>query len=241
MKSASQSQAFSEIIVVDDASPDLPAGWKEKVQAVDPRVRVILLQKNGGCSFARNEGLKAMKGTHFMILDDDDALLAHGVNRLWNRAKASEEEVWLGMVQTEEGGRITGRRWPASTRKGEIWGLDEFRLNGKFFSWHVKQSAIIPKRIIDEVGAFDKQFHIRQWTEMFYRLSLVAPVRRIFSPVYLLNRDGDLDRLTAHSDEREADFKKLVAKHHRLLKAVPGRMQVLSSNHKEQMARSAQK
>lgn len=235
VQSACQSKAFGEVVVVDDATPGLPADWRDAVQAIDPRVRVHVLPQNGGCSVARNEGLRMMSGTHFMVLDDDDAVIPRGVDKLWSKAMRNEQTVWVGMLQTEEKGRITGRRWPAATRKGEVWGLDESRMNGKFFSWNVKQTAIIPKRLVDQVGQFDPQFHIRQWTELFYRLSEVAPVRRLFTPVYLLNRDGDLDRLTAHVDERVSDFEKLQAKHRDLLHKSPKRMRVLVSNHAQRM------
>lgn len=237
VQSACRSSSFGEVVVIDDATPILPAGWKDAVEAIDPRVRVYQLPENGGCSAARNEGIRIMSGTHFMILDDDDSLVPSGVDRLWSKARRNSEEVWVGMLKTEVNGKISGRRWPASTRKGEVWGLDEHRLNGKFFNWHVKQSAIIPKQLVEQIGLFDPQFHIRQWTEMFYRLSQIAPVRRIFSTVYLLNRDEGLDRLTGHQTERVADYEKLREKHHEMLSQRETRLRLLQSNHDDQMRR----
>lgn len=72
---------------------------------------------------------------------------------------------------------------------------------------------------------------------MFYRLSLVAPVRRILRVVYVLNRDGDLDRLTAHKDERVKDQERLQAKHAALFDGNPKRLNAVDSNFKTMMAR----
>jgi len=237
LRTAVQIPEFHELIVVDDASPNRDARWLDELKNMDSRIQVIPLARNGGSSHARNEGIAASTASHLMFLDDDDRLLPTGVKRLWSKASRTALAVWVGGVQTEVNKEITGRRWPACTRVGEVWGLDQHRLNGKLFSWNVKQSAIIPRVLLDQVGGFDPQFHIRNWTDMFYRLSLVAPVRRILGVVYVLNRDGDLDRLTAHKDERVKDQERLLAKHAALFDGNPKRFKAVDSNFKTMMAR----
>ena len=238
LRAAAQIPEFHELVVVDDASPHRDPAWLEELRNVDSRVKVIALEKNGGSSRARNEGIQGSTASHLMFLDDDDRLIPSGIKKLWLKASRDPSSVWVGGVQTEVHNRITGRRWPASTSAGEVWGLDERRLNGKLFSWNVKQTAIIPKSVLTEAGNFDAQFHIRNWTEMFYRLSLVVPVRRILQVVYVLNRDGDLDRLTAHKDARVRDQERLLAKHADLFKGHPKRLRAVDSNFRSMMGRS---
>jgi glycosyltransferase involved in cell wall biosynthesis len=55
-----------ECIVVDDASP-IPVNVSS-----DPRIRLIRREVNGGCSAARNTGLRAARGRYIAFLDDDD-------------------------------------------------------------------------------------------------------------------------------------------------------------------------
>jgi hypothetical protein len=65
---------WTEIIVVDDGSTD---GTKDKVQDVlnsDPRVRLIILEKNRGKAAAVRAGFGAAHGDILMILDADMAV-----------------------------------------------------------------------------------------------------------------------------------------------------------------------
>jgi len=68
-----QSRAPREIIVVDDASSD--PGTKEILgQLRGDDLTVIRLEKNGGVSQARNEGIAAAAGSMILPLDADDRL-----------------------------------------------------------------------------------------------------------------------------------------------------------------------
>jgi len=226
----------NEIIVVDDFTADLPEEWASSIERIDSRVRVIQLAQNGGVSAARNQGWQAAKGSHVLFLDDDDRLFPCGLRRLWKRVMRSPSIVHVGMLHKIVGGVKTGRRWPASTRAGQIWGLDPRGPFRKIFSWNVKQSAIVPVKLLKKVGGFDPQFHIRQWTEIFFRLSELSPVCGHFIPVYQLNRDS-MGRLTAHRERRKEDFEKLLAKHSALFDARPGRRAILEANHNKMMGR----
>jgi succinoglycan biosynthesis protein ExoO len=60
-----------ELIVVDDASDDGTAQYLATLK--DPRIRVIVAERNGGPSAARNLGLKAARAGIVAFLDSDDA------------------------------------------------------------------------------------------------------------------------------------------------------------------------
>jgi glycosyltransferase involved in cell wall biosynthesis len=71
-----QTHAPSEVVVVDDGSPDDVRG----VAARFPHVRYIR-QGNQGLSAARNTGIRATTSELLVFLDSDDRLLAHAIQR----------------------------------------------------------------------------------------------------------------------------------------------------------------
>jgi len=67
-----------EILVVDDASPKLPAApLREQYsnESADGRLKIITLPRNGGPSVARNAGWDAASGEFVAFLDADDCWL----------------------------------------------------------------------------------------------------------------------------------------------------------------------
>ncbi|RWZ83212.1 glycosyltransferase family 2 protein [Glutamicibacter sp. HZAU] len=61
-----------ELIIVDDASPNRANNLLERLAELDSRVRVILLDENGGTYQARNVGLKVAAGEFITGQDSDD-------------------------------------------------------------------------------------------------------------------------------------------------------------------------
>lgn len=66
-----QEGARFELIVVDDASGDGTAAYLATLN--DPRIRIIVADRNGGPSAARNLGLQAAHAPLVALLDSDDA------------------------------------------------------------------------------------------------------------------------------------------------------------------------
>lgn len=61
-----------ELLIVDDASPEMPPGLLEDLQAQDERVRVIRMPVNGGTYRGRNAGILAARGRYVTGQDTDD-------------------------------------------------------------------------------------------------------------------------------------------------------------------------
>jgi glycosyltransferase involved in cell wall biosynthesis len=74
-----QTAPADEIIVVDDASTDDTAVW---VREHHPEVRVVVCDRNGGTSAARNRGAAEARGDVLVFLDHDDELLPHALATL---------------------------------------------------------------------------------------------------------------------------------------------------------------
>ena len=67
-----QSYSNLQIIVVDDGSTDESGSLCDKYALQDSRI-VVIHQKNGGLSVARNAGLEVASGDFISFLDSDDA------------------------------------------------------------------------------------------------------------------------------------------------------------------------
>ena len=80
-----------ELIVVDDASRDGTRAYLATLE--DPRIRVIVAERNGGPSAARNLGLAAARAAIVAFLDSDDAYRPRPARvparRLCGRCRAS--------------------------------------------------------------------------------------------------------------------------------------------------------
>ena len=66
-----QTYPNTELILVDDGSPDRCGEICEEYAAKDPRIRVIH-KENGGLSDARNAGLSVAQGEYIAFVDSDD-------------------------------------------------------------------------------------------------------------------------------------------------------------------------
>ena len=61
-----------ELVVVDDSSSDNTEEVVKNLQEKDSRIKYLKLEKNRGCSGARNEGIKICNGDYITFLDSDD-------------------------------------------------------------------------------------------------------------------------------------------------------------------------
>jgi hypothetical protein len=76
-----QSWRNLEVIVVDDASGPAAAEWLDAARALDERVRVVSLERNGGTYRARNAALAVARGQYVTGHDDDDWAHPHRIER----------------------------------------------------------------------------------------------------------------------------------------------------------------
>jgi teichuronic acid biosynthesis glycosyltransferase TuaG len=69
-----QAQSYSnwELILVDDCSKDKSVDVCTSYSSKDPRIKILVLDKNKGALEARNEGIRNAKGRFLCFLDSDD-------------------------------------------------------------------------------------------------------------------------------------------------------------------------
>src|SRR5690348_2825682 len=69
-----------EVVVVDDASTDGTVAALEAYE--DPRVRVVVHERNRGINPARHTGAVAVQGEWVVVVDSDDELMPDALERL---------------------------------------------------------------------------------------------------------------------------------------------------------------
>ena len=82
-----------ELIVVDDCSTDASLQVIAETAAGDPRVRVIVQDRNGGPGPARNRALAEARGRWIAVFDSDDLMAPDRLERLVARAEADGADI----------------------------------------------------------------------------------------------------------------------------------------------------
>ena len=98
-----QGDAVGEVLVVDDASTDETPAVLARIEARDPRLRVITRAVNsGGCGTPRNQGIAAAREPYVMVLDSDDVLPPRAARTLLDAAVAHRADVVAGVAVRRE-------------------------------------------------------------------------------------------------------------------------------------------
>jgi CDP-glycerol glycerophosphotransferase len=84
-----------EVIAVDDASPDDCGKILDARAALDPRLQVIHLERNGGPGNARNVGLDRASGDYLWFIDSDDVVTSGAVEAIIKRLDSELPDVLL--------------------------------------------------------------------------------------------------------------------------------------------------
>lgn len=99
----------TEIILVDDESPDSCPSMCDEYARQDNRIKVIH-KKNGGLGYARNSGLEIATGEYVAFIDSDDFIDLNMMERLYSNAVKYNADVIRSGVKFYHGGQIIERR-----------------------------------------------------------------------------------------------------------------------------------
>ncbi|MBO0596118.1 glycosyltransferase family 2 protein [Nesterenkonia sp. E16_7] len=158
-----------ELIIVDDASPQEYQGILDEVEALDERLRVIRLTRNGGTYVARNEGMRVASGRFIAGQDSDD----------WSHPERIRAQVDYLTENPETPGVMT-----SALRTDEdlvmTWrGRDPRR--------PCEVSLMVRRTAVDLVGGY---LPARKAADSEFRMRVSAaasePVGRLVAPLYLI-------------------------------------------------------
>ena len=88
----------TEIICVNDCSPDNSLSILEEYSRNDNRIKVINFAKNKGVSVARNAGIKAASGEYIGFVDSDDFIDLDFYEKLYNKAVKTNADAVKGKM-----------------------------------------------------------------------------------------------------------------------------------------------
>ncbi|MES1025530.1 glycosyltransferase [Gloeocapsa sp. BRSZ] len=205
-----------EVIVVDDAST-------ESVQLPeDPRLRLIRLDEPHGGAGARNVGTEAAQGQWITYLDDDDRLLPHmaaiSLEALSQTQLPTPVAVISGLEIVNTQGEVISTRLPPPIRlRGSHFALEELEPG---YSYNTKQTLVVEREVIRQIGGWDKSFRSRVHSELFLRLNSVCTIIGVPIVTYQLYNHQS-ERVSRDPILRQESFQRLVTKHKSLFQSHP--------------------
>jgi teichuronic acid biosynthesis glycosyltransferase TuaG len=98
-----------EMLIAEDCSPDKTRDVIRQWEQIDPRIRLIALERNGGPAMARNAALERVSGRWIAFLDSDDLWLPQKLEHTLGHAKANEAAfVFTGFRRISADGSAIG-------------------------------------------------------------------------------------------------------------------------------------
>lgn len=196
-----QTFPYFELIVVDDGSTDAKAPEiLEKVEQMDPRIRV-LHKKNGGLASARNYGVHNSKTDFILPLDADDLIEPTFLEYCWWMLQKNPNAAWA---------------YTGSLGFGSIEYLWEHRFDPILLKRqnHLTATALIRKERILAVGGYEERRNYNE--DWLLWLKLVAaggyPAQSTGEPLFWYRRSnsGELSRVMDKGNNEKRN-KELIA------------------------------
>ncbi len=110
-----QSLREIEVVCVDDGSSDDSVAVLADLARSDERIRIIQLNTNYGASTARNAGIDAATGESVFLMDSDDFVPPHALERLLAAARTTGCDVAIGKllwIKRAEDAPPANEPWP---------------------------------------------------------------------------------------------------------------------------------
>ncbi|UJB69475.1 glycosyltransferase [Acaryochloris sp. 'Moss Beach'] len=168
-----QSNPNWEIIVVNDASPNVDTISACNIIASNPKIQVINRSMNGGTSAARNDGFQAATGDICVLLDADDCLPKDALAIIQNTFEQHPEaEFAYGDYFRQDQPNLPQK----IVRPSEISLSNQ--LSARPFSlssnWTLLGTSPIRRSLWQKVGGYDLEFGIEDLHDVEFWIRVIA-------------------------------------------------------------------
>lgn len=196
-----------EILVVDDDSTP-PVALPDY-----PQVRIVRLSPNQGGAAARNAGAEAAIARWITYLDDDDELMPNmaqiSLEALAKTTLPKPVGVLSTLAELDPQGQVRKTHTPPTLPKGKHFCLEEIDRSQSFAS---KQTLVVERQILLDIGGFDPSFTSRVHTELFLRLNPICSLVGLPDVTYRLHaHEGP--RVSSSLQRRQQNCRRLIEKH----------------------------
>ncbi|MDT8318755.1 MAG: glycosyltransferase [bacterium] len=145
-----------EMIIVNDASPDMPMEFLGQLAGRDKRIKLLNHEKNRGISAARNTAIMQAEGDCIALLDQDDLWLPDKLQLQIDYLKDHRERglVFCNYYRIDKVGKITGQGKKCKTVVGTS--LESTLINLFMKNRITACSVMFRRECLDAVGLFDE-------------------------------------------------------------------------------------
>lgn len=199
-----QSYVNYEVIVVDDNSTDDTVKTIRKIS--DPRLQILLLEKPGGGSVARNSGIAVAKGKYIAFLDDDDEWFP---DKIMRQLEVFQREKDIALVYTGAIHTLQKNNKIAKVVTPEKRGNVYFDLLKENFIG-TTSSIMVRRKALEQVGFFDPDLPACQDWDLCLRIAKYFPVDVVSDPLlrFYIHKVRITHNLEARTRGKEIIFRK---------------------------------
>ncbi|MFE7223385.1 glycosyltransferase family 2 protein [Nocardioides sp. NPDC057577] len=180
-----------DVLIVDDASPDGSADVARSLAAADPRVDVLVHERNTGHIQTYNDGLSRVRGDYVTLVSADDvlmpdaltravALMEHhpGVGLVYGYARSFTDDLPVGPRRTRSWSVWSGRDWLGTAAR-----------QGRCFL--VSPEAVMRREALEQTDGYDPRLPHSGDFDMWLRTAVRWDVGRVDGPIQAAYRVHD--------------------------------------------------
>ncbi|MEI7057908.1 glycosyltransferase [Nocardioides sp. CCNWLW239] len=180
-----------DVLIVDDASPDGSADVARSLAAADPRVDVLVHERNAGHIQTYNDGLSRVRGDYVTLVSADDVLMPDALARaaglmehhpsvglVYGYARSFTDELPVGPTRTRTWSVWSGRDWLGTAAR-----------QGRCFL--VSPEAVMRREALEQTDGYDPRLPHSGDFDMWLRTAVHWDVGRVNGPIQAAYRVHD--------------------------------------------------
>jgi glycosyltransferase involved in cell wall biosynthesis len=221
-----QTYPHTEIIVIDDCSPDNSLEVLRRYES-DPRVKLIVREKNGGWIAVSNQGIDLAAGEFVLFANCDDACDPRMVERLVDamRSNSSAGIVFCRSLFIDELGQVVGDDFSTRERSFRKLCAKDTLISAAQMSRFLLESCAIPnlsaalirKQCFADVGSFSSAYRVCSDWDLYFRVAARFDVAYVAEPLNLFRQHAYTIRSTTKERVVNEEMFRLLLRQIRLL------------------------